>query len=154
MAIEIERKFLLNNADWKAKADKGTIIKQGYLNTDKTRTVRVRLKGTKAYLTVKGKTMGMSRIEFEYEIPVTDAEAMLKLCEQPIIEKTRYLLAEADLTWEIDIFDGENKGLEMAEVELDDENQKVTIPNWIGEEVTYDKRYFNSYLVNHPYQSW
>jgi len=154
MAIEIERKFLLRNADWRAKADNGTVIKQGYLNTDKTRTVRVRLKGTKAYLTVKGETVGKSRAEFEYEIPVVDAEAMLKLCEQPIIEKTRYLLVDDNLTWEIDIFDGDNKGLEMAEVELENENQEVPIPDWVGDEVTYDKRYFNSYLVNHPYRSW
>jgi len=109
--IEIERKFLLKNNKWKAKAEGRTLIKQGYLNTDKERTVRVRVRDDKAYLTIKGKTQGISRLEYEYPIPVKDALALLEICKRPIIEKARYLVKIGKLTWEIDIFSGDNAGL-------------------------------------------
>ena len=124
MAVEIERKFLLKNEDWKANADAGVHIKQGYLNSHIERTVRIRLYGDKGILTVKGKTNHTSRLEFEYEVPYKDAIEMLELCEKPIIEKIRYVVEFENNTWEIDVFDGENKGLIVAEVELSDENQK------------------------------
>ena len=152
--IEIERKFLLKNNKWKAKAEGRTLIKQGYLNTDKERTVRVRVRDDKAYLTIKGKTQGMSRLEYEYPIPVKDALALLEICERPIIEKARYLVKIGKLIWEIDIFSGDNAGLALAEVELTDENQKISIPRWIGAEVTGDPRYYNSSLVKLPFKDW
>jgi len=152
--IEIERKFLLKNNKWKTKAEGRTLIKQGYLNTDKERTVRVRVRDDKAYLTIKGKTQGISRLEYEYPIPVKDALALLEICKRPIIEKARYLVKIGKLTWEIDIFSGDNAGLALAEVELTDENQKISIPRWIGEEVTGDPRYYNSSLVKLPFKDW
>lgn len=153
MATEIERKFLTTNEDW--RQGKPTYYCQGYLNRDQNRTVRVRVAGGKAMLTVKGLSTGMTRAEFEYDIPVADAEAMLKLCEQPLIEKNRWLVAGADgLTWEIDEFLGENQGLVVAEVELESEEQSVELPSWIGEEVTDDPRYFNSRLSIEPFTTW
>ena len=154
MGKEIERKFLLKNNTWKLKADSRTLIKQGYLNTSKERTVRVRVRGDKGYLTIKGKTVGMTRLEFEYPIPVPEAMALLELCEQPIIEKARYLVKIGKLIWEVDIFSGDNAGLALAEVELTDENQRVPIPRWIGQEVTGDPRYYNSSLVKLPFKDW
>lgn len=154
MAQEIERKFLLKNQNWKAFSDSGTEIKQGYLSTEKERTVRIRIRGDKGILTIKGATVGMSRLEFEYEIPIFDARELILLCKKPIIEKTRFLLKADELTWEIDIFSGENKGLEIAEVELNTENQTVNLPDWIGEEVTSDSRYYNSNLVKNPFKNW
>lgn len=150
MAIEIERKFLLKNDTWQndSRLGEGQAIKQGYLNTDKSRTVRVRTKGEKAYLTIKGKTEGISRAEFEYEIPVEDALELLKLCEASL-EKTRYLLPINNIVWEIDVFEGKHKGLLIAEVELTSEEQAFELPNWIGKEVSGDKCYFNSYLAVH-----
>lgn len=154
MAQEIERKFLLKNNKWKLKAEGRTLIKQGYLNTDKDRTVRVRVRGNKAYLTIKGRTVGMTRAEFEYEISVRDAMDLLELCEKPIIEKARYLVKVGRLVWEIDIFSGDNRGLALAEIELSSEDQKISIPRWIGMEVTGDSRYYNSSLVKTPYSEW
>jgi len=154
MPLEIERKFLLKNKDWKAVADQGTILKQAYLNTDPERTVRVRIKGQHGFLTIKGKTIKSTRQEFEYEIPLEDALSLLKLCKTPVIEKIRYLVQADELTWEIDIFEGINAGLEMAEVELTAENQQVILPDWIGKEVTEDPRYYNSNLVQFPFSEW
>ncbi len=154
MPLEIERKFLLKNKDWKAVADQGTILKQAYLNTDPERTVRVRIKGQHGFLTIKGKTVKSTRQEFEYEIPLEDALSLLKLCKTPVIEKIRYLVQADELTWEIDIFEGINAGLEMAEVELTAENQQVILPDWIGKEVTEDPRYYNSNLVQFPFSEW
>lgn len=154
MSKEIERKFLLKTNKWKLKAEGRTLIKQGYLNTDKNRTVRVRTRGNQAYLTIKGKTVGMTRLEYEYPIPLRDAMALLDLCEQPIIEKARYLVKIGKLTWEIDVFSGDNAGLAVAEVELESEDQKISIPRWIGQEVTGDPRYFNSSLVKTPFKDW
>ena len=154
MPLEIERKFLLKNNNWQAQADSGTLFKQAYLNTAPERTVRVRIKGQEGFLTVKGKTEFRSRTEFEYQIPVEDAQAMLLLCERPIIEKTRYLVKADDLIWEIDIFEGVNAGLSMAEVELKDPLQDLVLPDWIGKEVTEDIRYYNSNLVAYPFSEW
>lgn len=158
MAVEIERKFLLKNDTWKIDAQGaplvGTVFRQGYIPTQDS-TVRVRLEGTRAVLTIKGKTVGMSRLEYEYEIPFEDANEMLdQLCEKPLIEKTRYLKKEGQLTWEIDVFDGDNQGLVVAEVELISEDQQVDYPLWLGDEVTGDPKYYNSNLVTFPYKQW
>lgn len=154
MALEIERKYLLKNDSWKSKADAGTVIKQGYLNTSKERTVRVRIYGDQGFLTIKGKTENISRAEFEYNIPLEDALELLKMCEKPLIEKTRHLYLEEGNTWEIDVFEGDNKGLEIAEIELKSEDQQFAIPEWIGEEVSGDPKYFNSSLINSPFVDW
>lgn len=154
MAKEIERKFLVIGNDWRSLA-KGTHYRQGYLNSIKERTVRIRTIDDKAFLTIKGPTVGVTRQEFEYEIPYTECVEMLEhLAEQPIIEKIRYKIAIGELVWEIDEFLGVNKGLIVAEVELQNENQEFIKPAWVGEEVSGDPRYFNSNLVNHPYTSW
>ncbi|MBQ9732061.1 MAG: CYTH domain-containing protein [Alphaproteobacteria bacterium] len=154
MAKEIERKFLVVGDDWR-KLAKGTHYRQGYLNSVKERTVRIRTIDDKAFLTVKGPNIGITRMEFEYEIPHKECLEMLtNLAEQPIIEKIRYKIAIDDLVWEIDEFLGVNKGLIVAEVELQNEEQKFSKPEWIGEEVSGDPRYFNSNLVKHPYTSW
>lgn len=150
---EIERKFLINTEKWQAK-DKGVKIVQGYLSTDKERVVRVRIKGDKAFLTIKGKSEGISRTELEYEIPVEEATVMLSMCLDNPIEKTRFHENIGDLLWEIDIFHGVNKGLYLAEVELDSENQEVNLPSWIDQEVSRDYRYFNSWLSQNPYTKW
>ncbi len=154
MAQEIERKFLVAGDAWRNLAT-ATPYRQGYLSTAKESTVRVRIVGETGYLTVKGPTAGASRVEFEYEIPVADADAMLAtLCARPLIEKTRRKIPFAGLIWEVDEFYGDNEGLVVAEVELDDEAQEVSLPDWVGEEVTHDARYFNANLVAHPYKSW
>lgn len=153
MAQEIERKFLVLRDKWQPK-DKGERICQGYLSEDKERTVRVRLKGEKAFLTVKGKNDGISRAEFEYEIPVKDGEAMLKLCRKPLVEKIRYCEEVAGHVWEIDCFYGANDGLIMAEVELANAVEEVILPSWAGKEVSADSRYYNANLRQHPYCEW
>lgn len=154
MAKEIERKFLVKDMRWKAQAT-GVLYRQGYLNSVKERTVRVRTINDKAFITVKGITRGVSRLEFEYEIPFADARQMLDhLVEKPIIEKYRYKIQQDGLTWEIDEFLGENEGLIVAEIELQDEKQSFTLPEWLGEEVSSDPRYFNNNLVLRPYKTW
>ena len=154
MGKEIERKFLVKDNTWRRQAV-GKRYRQGYLSTVKERTVRARIAGDKGFLTVKGITVGASRSEYEYEIPVADANEMLdKLCERPLIEKTRYRISHAGLVWEVDEFEGENRGLITAEVELKDEHEAVTLPGWIGEEVTGDPRYFNANLVAKPFTTW
>jgi len=154
MGKEIERKYLVKGTEWKNLV-KGTSYRQGYLSTVKERTVRVRTIDDKGFLTIKGITVGASRAEYEYEIPAADANAMLSnLCEKPLIEKNRYKIAHAGLTWEVDEFFGDNDGLIVAEVELTSEDQKIELPAWIGEEVTSDPRYFNSNLTKNPYKNW
>jgi len=154
MAKEIERKFLVKGGAWR-KLAKGTHYRQGYLSTVKERTVRVRTIDDKGYLTIKGITIGATRAEYEYEIPVEDANAMLdNLCEKPLIEKFRYKIGYEGFTWELDEFEGENQGLIVAEIELADENDKFKRPEWIGEEVTGDPRYFNSNLTKNPFTKW
>ena len=152
MATEIERKFLVKEGTW--RNEKGTEYRQGYLNSAKERIVRVRIIDGKGYLTIKGLTVGASRMEFEYEIPRPDAEAMLDICEKPLIEKNRYVVQEGGFVWEIDEFFGENLGLIVAEVELEREDQVFPKPVWVGAEVTGDPRYFNSNLIKNPFTKW
>lgn len=152
--LEIERKFLIANDDWKQDVSNSTIIKQGYLNSTPERTVRIRVRGEKAYLTIKGKNENLTRKEFEYEIPLAEGNELLMLCEKPIIEKIRHLVKIEHHTWEIDVFDGENKGLIVAEIELTSENELFTKPNWLGDEVSNDVRYYNSALIRFPYSKW
>jgi adenylate cyclase len=154
MGQEIERKFLVKGTAWKAQAA-GTLYRQGYLSSVKERTVRVRIAGEKAFLTIKGLNKGVTRTEFEYPVPVDDAAAMLDgLCERPLIEKTRYVLPSGGYTWEIDEFHGDNDGLVVAEVELQRADDKPPLPEWVGEEVSSDARYFNSNLVKKPFKTW
>jgi len=154
MAKEIERKFLIIGESWRELAQ-GTSYRQGYLSTVKERTVRVRTIDDNGYLTIKGITVGATRAEYEYEIPAADANEMLNaLCEQPIIEKNRYKIPLDGFTWEVDEFGGVNDGLIVAEVELESEDQEFNKPDWIGEEVTGDPRYFNSNLIANPYSGW
>jgi len=151
--LEIERKFLVDTKKWMPK-NEGLKIIQGYLSVDKERVVRVRIKGNHAFLTIKGNQQGITRTEFEYEIPVNEASDLLTMCLDFPVSKTRYLEQIEGLTWEIDIFDDANKGLVMAEVELENENQHVALPEWIIEEVSDDHRYFNAWLSNHPFSTW
>lgn len=154
MAKEIERKFLVKGDAWRALAQ-GVAYRQGYLNSQKERTVRIRTVGEKAYLTVKGPTWGVTRTEFEYEIPHEDCLAMLEeLAEKPIIEKKRYRIPAGAYVWEVDEFFGVNEGLILAEIELPSEDAVFEKPDWIGEEVSGDPRYFNSSLVANPYSTW
>lgn len=154
MAKEIERKFLVTSDAWRALA-KGTHYKQGYLNSVKERTVRIRTIDDKAFLTIKGITVGVTRQEYEYEIPYADCNAMLdNLAEKPIIEKARYKIQHEGLVWEVDEFFGVNEGLIVAEVELESEDQAFNKPAWIGDEISSDPRYFNSNLVANPYSTW
>lgn len=152
MPAEIERKFLVKGNDW--RQSQGIHIRQGYLNRDKERTVRVRLAGQKAFLTVKGMNIGATRAEYEYPIPVSHAEELFKICDGPVLEKNRYTVDHNGLIWEVDEFLGENEGLIVAEVELKSEEQSFERPNWVGPEVTEDTRYFNSNLCAHPFSKW
>jgi CYTH domain-containing protein len=154
MAQEIERKFMITGEAWRELA-KGTAYRQGYLSTVKERTVRVRTIDDKGFLTIKGITVGATRAEYEYEIPAGDANEMLDdLCEQPIIEKKRYKVPLDGFIWEIDEFGGVNEGLIVAEIELESEDQKFNKPDWIGDEVSGDPRYFNSNLIANPFTTW
>lgn len=149
MGTEIERKFLVTDSTVVDGVD-GTPIRQGYLSRDPERTVRIRRAGPRGIVTVKGKSTGASRSEWEYEIPADDADAMLDICEPPVLEKTRYKIDVAGRTWEVDIFHGANDGLVMAEVELDDVDAVVVLPAWAGREVTDDPRYYNASLSRSP----
>jgi len=153
MGIEIERKFLVKNDAWKKQAGDGLVCRQGYLCSGNGKTVRIRVMGAKAFLTIKGPTNGIARSEFEYEVPVADAEAMLTMCGQ-LVEKTRYFIRHAGMLWELDVFSGANQGLVMAEIELDAEDQSIELPDWAGEEVSGDPRYHNAYLAEHPFSTW
>lgn len=152
MGIEIERKFLVTGESWRTGG--GMRVTQGYLNRDKQRTVRVRVVGIQAWLTIKGISTGATRSEFEYPIPVSDAQALLALCDGPLIDKTRYTLNHAGHVWEVDEFFGDNAGLVVAEIELASEEQPFERPDWLGDEVTHDARYFNSALIAHPFRTW
>lgn len=152
MTKEIERKFLVRGRPW--HRSEGVLFSQGYLNRDKERTVRVRIQGDRAFLTVKGLTTGATRSEFEYEIPVSDCRELLELCDGPVVEKRRHLVAYRGSTWEVDEFLGENSGLVIAEIELESEDQPFAKPPWLGREVTADPRYFNSNLAADPYRVW
>lgn len=154
MAKEIERKFLINMAAI-GILENGTAIKQGYISTMDKTVVRARVAGNKAYLTLKGKNKQLTRSEFEYEIPVNDAEQIIsELCNGPVIEKTRYLCVYEGHTWEIDIFHGNNDGLIVAEIELESEDEAFEKPSWVTVEVSGDAKYYNSSLLDHPYKNW
>ena len=153
MPQEIERKYLVKGDEWRSLAE-GVKYSQGYIATAGVQTVRVRIIGDRGYLTLKGPRVNISRLEFEYPIPVEDAREILdNLCVKPIIEKFRYKIPYKDLIWEVDEFLGENEGLIVAEVELDSEKRKIELPDWIDREVR-DRKYFNSSLVKHPYSKW
>ena len=154
--IEIERKFLVKTEDFKEESYEKYTIKQGFLNTSPERTVRVRIKGETAFITVKGKNneAGLTRFEWEKEIDKQEAEELLKLCEPGMIDKTRYLVKVVDHIFEVDEFYGENEGLIVAEVELLNENEKISKPEWLGLEVTGKPEYYNSQLSKNPFKSW
>lgn len=155
MAQEIERKFLVQG-DFKSESIKATRITQGYLSSVPERTVRVRIKGDKGFITIKGigSASGASRYEWEKEISVAEVEELLKICEPGVIDKTRFLVKKGDHTFEVDEFYGDNAGLIVAEVELQAEEEAFEKPVWLGEEVTGDARYFNSMLMKNPYTTW
>jgi CYTH domain-containing protein len=154
MPLEIERKFLVRGEGWRDQGG-GIPYRQGYLSTVPDRTVRVRLVRDKGYLTIKGVSVGATRAEYEYEIPAVEASEMLdNLCERPLIEKTRYRVEHQGLIWEVDEFDGDNAGLIIAEVELDAEDQAIILPDWVGNEVTGDPRYYNANLITDPFTNW
>jgi CYTH domain-containing protein len=154
--IEIERKFLVNSNRYRAEASSVTAITQGYLNSDPERSVRIRLTDQTGFITVKGKSneSGLSRFEWEKELSQKEAEALLKLCEKTIISKTRYKVEIGKHTFEVDEFLGANKGLVVAEVELDSEDEQFSKPDWLGEEVTGTKKYYNSNLSSTPFCNW
>jgi len=154
MPFEIERKFLVNSSEL-PPLENGISLKQGYMPTAPGNVVRIRTANEKAYLTIKGKTEGFSRLEYEYAIPMDEALEMLnELCEKPIVEKTRYLLPYKGKTWELDVFEGGNKGLFLAEIELSSEDEEFEIPEWIGREVSHLKEYRNNFLAKQPYSTW
>ena len=150
---EIERKFLVKTEIFQGSMDKA-LMKQGYLSVDPDRVVRIRIEGDRAWLTLKGKGSGFSRPEFEYPLPVSDAEELLLLCLFPPVEKSRHRLEVEGTHWEVDEFLGSNLGLLMAEVELESEDQSFIMPEWAGEEVTGDRRYYNSWLAGQPFSTW
>lgn len=154
--VEIERKFLVLSDDYKKEADTQKRIVQGYLNSNPERTVRVRIKGDQGFLTIKGKSndAGTIRMEWEKEIPLSDAEQLLTLCEKGAIDKIRYEIKSGIHTFEVDEFFGDNEGLTVAEIELSDENEAFEKPSWLGKEVTGDQRYYNSQLSNNPFKAW
>ncbi len=153
MAKEIERKFLVQSDEWRSLAN-ATKYRQGYLSSVKERVVRVRTIDDNGFLTIKGINEGLTRLEFEYDIPLADADSLLDLCEKPLIEKTRRKIPLDGLVWEVDEFFGDNAGLIVAEVELESEDQAFKKPSWIGEEVSGDPRYFNSNLIKNPFTTW
>jgi adenylate cyclase len=154
MGIEIERKFLVTGGAWRAQASAQTRFSQGYLSRDPARTVRVRIAGEQAFLTIKGATHGATRAEFEYAVPLADAQALLSLCDGPVVEKIRHLCPHEGMTWEVDEFLGANAGLVVAEIELQSESQPFAMPAWLGTEVTGDGRYVNANLAVKPFSSW
>lgn len=154
MGSEIERKFLVSSDGWRTQTARSGVLRQGYLATGASATVRVRIEGDNARLTIKGPTQGIHRAEFEYAIPRTDAEAMMALCQSGRIEKTRHRVPLGGKVWEIDEFSGENEGLVVAEVELASANDAVDLPPWVGREVSEDPRFFNANLSQRPFRTW
>jgi adenylate cyclase len=155
MGVEIERKYLVVGDRWRSAVESETRIMQGYIATTRSATVRVRVAGERAFLTIKGMMKGASRAEYEYPIPPEDAEAMLRdLAVTPPIDKVRYRVRCGSHVWDLDVFAGENAGLIMAEVELEAEDERFQIPDWAGEEVTGDGRYYNVNLATKPFRSW
>ena len=155
MATEIERKFLILNQDWQEHIGAEAHIAQGYLASNEFSSTRIRIQDDKANINIKSATLGISRTEFEYVIPVDDAQQMINdLCVKPVIEKTRYFVRHNKHTWEIDVFSGDNEGLIVAEIELSSADEAFETPSWIGEEVSNDARYYNVCLVKNPYKTW
>ncbi|MGB5371675.1 MAG: CYTH domain-containing protein [Flavobacteriaceae bacterium] len=154
--IEIERKFLVTSADYRNMAQHSHGISQGFLNTDPERTVRIRIQSDKGFLTIKGKSnlSGTTRYEWECELPLSEAESLMELCGKGVIEKVRYIVPYGKHIFEIDEFLGANQGLVIAEVELQNENEAFEKPDWLGQEVTGNIRYYNSYLINNPFNLW
>ena len=153
MGVEIERKFVPGGDGWRALGQP-LLLRQGYLSSDPARVVRVRVEGDQAFMTIKGRSVGATRGEWEYPIPLADANELLALCAQPLVEKYRRRIAFGGHVWEVDEFIGANQGLVIAEIELDSEDQHFDKPDWIGAEVTGDARYYNSNLVRHPFSTW
>mgnify|MGYP000214471366 FL=1 len=155
MALEIEHKFLLKNDNWKTEVSRSVQYKQGYLISDKKRSVRIRTSDEQAWLNIKSATIGTSRQEYEYEIPYQEGlEILNTLCQKPILEKVRHFVTFEQHTWEIDVFTGDNLGLIVAEVELSKIGEYFAKPNWIGKEVTQEIRYYNNSLCKDPYKNW
>ncbi len=155
MGIEIEHKFLVRGAAWRADAYRAVPMRQGYLVSDETRSVRVRIAGDSAHLNIKSGTLGVTRSEYEYPIPMADARELLdRLCRKPLLEKTRHYVRYGGQVWEIDVFEGDNAGLVVAEIELAALDEQFARPPWLGEEVSHDRRYYNSCLAEHPYKEW
>jgi len=155
MAIEIERKFLLANENWRTAVSKSIDYRQGYLNSDANSSVRIRVSDASAKINIKSATIGAQRSEYEYDIPATDAHELLStLCHQPLVEKIRHLVVIGKHTWEIDEFKGDNLGLIVAEIELTTVDESFGRPDWVGREVTEDIRYYNNQLAKHPYSAW
>ena len=154
MAKEIERKFLVAHQAWRESVNTIHVYRQGYLSYDSERTVRVRATEVTGYLTIKGITEGLTRDEFEYEIPLADALALCQLCERPAVEKKRYIVPNGAHVWEVDVFEGVNEGLVVAEIELGSEDEAFDKPNWLGNEVSGDRKYSNSALSLHPFKDW
>lgn len=154
MAVEIEKKFLVKGTSWKENATAEEFI-QGYICSGDGATVRVRIAGEKSYITIKGKSSGISKLEYEYDIPMEDAEVLVnEVCRQPVIHKTRYRYEFNGFVWEIDEFHGNNSGLIIAEIELDSEDQDFAEPGWLGKEVSLTARYYNASLAVYPYSQW
>jgi adenylate cyclase len=155
MGTEVERKFLVTSEDWRGAAEDAQRMRQGYLPGLETASVRVRVAGDRAWLNIKGATLTVSRLEFDYPIPVVDAESILDaLCARPLVEKTRYHVPYQGHLWEVDVFEGESAGLVVAEIELASPEEVFARPPWLGEEVSHDPRYYNALLVKHPYREW
>lgn len=155
MSLEIERKFLVQGEAWKAEAESAMHLRQGYLNREQRCSVRVRTDGERGWLNIKGATIGAQRLEYEYEIPLAEAEELLENFNTgPLVEKWRHLVRVGRHLWEIDVFEGDNAGLIVAEIELDDPDENFERPDWLGMEVTHDVRYYNTQLARKPYRSW
>ncbi len=155
MGTEIERKYLIKDESWRVEAGEGVRFRQGYLVGSEKASVRVRVEGTRGNINIKSVTLGIRRMEYEYDIPLADAEELLdQLCEKPLVEKTRYFVTHGAHVWEIDEFVGDNEGLVVAEVELRNEDEVFELPPWAGEEVSHDRRYYNVSLVTRPYKTW
>ncbi len=155
MGIEIERKFLVEGDGWRDQVIDEKRLKQGYLCTQENATIRVRIGGGRAVLNIKSATVGIRRAEFEYEIPLAEGEEILRaVARQPVIDKIRYRVRHGDHVWDLDVFEGENRGLVLAEIELASEDEPFELPEWAGEEVSGDPRYYNANLIRHPYREW
>lgn len=152
MGVEIERKFKVK--EHFRPTGVGIEMAQGYLSRDPRRTVRIRIAGIQGFLTIKGETCGATRSEYEYEIPAEEARELLALCDTPLVEKTRYVEMFCGKRWEVDIFHGANEGLRVAEIELAAEAEEFALPEWVGDEVTGERRYYNAALIAHPYSAW